>query len=75
MAPVSRFHSSVPLSHSSPSLIGLLVSVDVKQQKINQSNRTTFEESDLCGCPVAIDERHDQGEISDQQITEKEIKV
>ena len=33
LAPVSRFHSSVPLSHSSPSLIGHLASVDVKQQK------------------------------------------
>ena len=32
LAPVSRFHSSVPLSHSSPYLIGLLASVDVKQQ-------------------------------------------
>ena len=29
LAPVSRFHSSVPFSHSSPSLIGLLASVDV----------------------------------------------
>ena len=27
LAPVSRFHSSVPFSHSSPSLIGLLASV------------------------------------------------
>ena len=34
LAPVSRFHSSVPLSHSFPSLIGLLASVDVKQQKL-----------------------------------------
>ena len=34
LAPVSRFHSSVPLSHSSASLIGLLASVDVKQQKL-----------------------------------------
>ena len=33
LAPVSRFHSSVPLSHSSPSLIVLLASVDVMQQK------------------------------------------
>ena len=32
LAPVSRFHFSVPLPHSSPSLVGLLVSVDVKQQ-------------------------------------------
>ena len=32
LAPVSRFHSSVPLPPSSPSLIGLLASVDVKQQ-------------------------------------------
>ena len=34
LAPVSRSHSSIPLSHSSPSLIGLLASVDVKQQKL-----------------------------------------
>ena len=34
LAPVSRFQSSVPLSHSSPSLIGLLASMDVKQQKL-----------------------------------------
>ena len=34
LAPVSRFHSSVPLSHSSPSLTGLLASADVKQQKL-----------------------------------------
>ena len=34
LAPISRFHFSVPLSHSSPSLIGLLASVDVKQQKL-----------------------------------------
>ena len=34
LAPVSRFHSSIPLSHSFPSLIGLLASVDVKQQKL-----------------------------------------
>ena len=33
MAPVSRFQSSVPVCLSSPSLIGLLASVDVKQQK------------------------------------------
>ena len=32
LAPVSRFHSSVPLYHPSPSLIGLFASVDVKQQ-------------------------------------------
>ena len=31
-APVSRFHSSFPLSHSSQFLIGLLASVDIKQQ-------------------------------------------
>ena len=31
-APVSRFHSSFPLSHSSPYLIGLLTSMDIKQQ-------------------------------------------
>ena len=37
LAPVSRLHSSVPLSHSSPSLIGLLASVDVKQQKLTQT--------------------------------------
>ena len=37
LAPVSKFHSSVLLFHLSPSLIGLLVSVDIKQQKsINQ---------------------------------------
>ena len=29
---VSKFHSSFPLSHSSPPLIGLLTPVDVKQQ-------------------------------------------
>ena len=34
LAPVSRSHSSVPLSHSSPSLTGLPASVDVKQQKL-----------------------------------------
>ena len=34
LAPISKFHFSVPLSHSSPSLIGLLASVDVKQQKL-----------------------------------------
>ena len=34
LAPASRFHSPVPLSHSSPSLIGLPASVDVKQQKL-----------------------------------------
>ena len=34
LAPVLRFHSSVPLSHSSPSLIGLLASMDVKQQNL-----------------------------------------
>ena len=34
LAPVSRFQSSVPLSHSSPSLIGLLASMDVKQHKL-----------------------------------------
>ena len=33
LAPVSRFQSSVPVCLSSPSLIGLLASVDVKQQK------------------------------------------
>ena len=33
LAPVLRFHSSVPISHSSASLIGLLASVGVKQQK------------------------------------------
>ena len=37
LAPVSRSHSSVSLSHSSPSLIGLLASVDVKQQKLTPS--------------------------------------
>ena len=37
LAPVSRFHSSVPLSHSSPSLIDLLASVDVKQQSLSLS--------------------------------------
>ena len=31
-APVSKFHSSFPFFHSSPSLISLLASVDVKQQ-------------------------------------------
>ena len=37
LAPVSRFHSSVLLFHLSLSLIGLLTSMDVKQQKsINQ---------------------------------------
>ena len=35
LASVSRFHSSVPLSHSSPSLTGLLASVDVKQQSLS----------------------------------------
>ena len=34
LAPVSRFHSSVPFSHSSPSLIGLLASVDVLKQQL-----------------------------------------
>ena len=36
VAPFSRFHSSapIPLSHSSPSLIDLLASMDVKQQKL-----------------------------------------
>ena len=34
LAPVSRFHSSIPVFHPSPSLIGRLASVDVKQQKL-----------------------------------------
>ena len=37
LAPVWRFHSSVPFSHSFPSLIGLLASVDVKQQSLSLS--------------------------------------
>ena len=37
LAPVSRSHSSIPLSHSSPSLTGLLASVDVKQQSLSLS--------------------------------------
>ena len=41
LVPVSRFHSSVPLSHSSPSIIGLLASLDVKQQSLSLS---TFEQ-------------------------------
>ena len=34
LVPVSRFHSSVLLFRSSLSLIGLLASVDIKQQKL-----------------------------------------
>ena len=34
LAPVLRVHSSVPLSHSYPSLLGLLASLEVKQQKL-----------------------------------------
>ena len=34
LAPVSRFHSSVPLFTLVPTLTGLLASVDVKQQKL-----------------------------------------
>ena len=41
LAPVSRFHSSVPLSHSSLSPIGLLASMDVKQQKSINHQHTT----------------------------------
>ena len=37
LAPVSRFHSSVPFSQLSPSLIGLFASVDVKQQSLSLS--------------------------------------
>ena len=39
VAPFSRFHFSapLPLSHSSPSLIDLLASMDVKQQKLSLS--------------------------------------
>ena len=37
LVPVSRFHSSIPLSHSSPSLIGSLAAVDIKQQKLTLS--------------------------------------
>ena len=35
LATISRFHSSVPLSHSSPSLTGLLASVNIKQQSLS----------------------------------------
>ena len=38
LAPASWFHSSVPLSHSPPSLIGLTASVDVKQQSLSLSD-------------------------------------
>ena len=34
LAPVSRFHSSVPFSHSSPSLMGLLASVTLSSQTL-----------------------------------------
>ena len=37
LGPVSRFHSSFPISHSSPSLIGLLASMDVKKQFLSLS--------------------------------------
>ena len=51
LTPVSRFHSSAPLSHSSPSLIGLLASVDAEQQK-----SSTQENYDICRCvpPVLL---------------------
>ena len=43
LAPVSRFHSSVPFSHSSPSLKGFLAYVDkYKQQQIPESRTVTF---------------------------------
>ena len=53
LAPVSRFHSSVPFSHSSPSLTGLLASVDVKQQKLTNSlNSVDHVYCFLCCCVV-----------------------
>ena len=43
LAPVLRFHSSVPPFHLSPSLIGLLASLDFKQQKSSQATGMHWE--------------------------------
>ena len=43
LAPVSRSHSSrAPFPHSSPSLTGLLASVDIKQQKLTNNRNERY---------------------------------
>ena len=69
LAPVSRFHSSVPLSHSSPSLIGLLASVDVKEQKTNVTTRM------IPALRVGSDENHFNVSVGSDGQSHKTVSI
>ena len=70
LAPVSRCHSSIPFSHSSQSLIGLLDSVDVKQQQLTLA---THRHAPPLAASIILTLKYRSVSVRDGQTTRRQV--